>query len=256
MYKCTLALIGLIGATAAEHEIPDKLTRSYRQQFDDIDALLGRLTHDIKSYYCEEHSRTGSAGVGAAATPQFGAGATPQFLHQHLFPLQEARNIPFKPEKSSDSTLATGGAVGPMWFFDDGVSYSPEGVQPIIGWFKDVARHRATKNEEKAADPNFVPDTSGVTPDDVQNAILSNIHYSVFTHEIEMDEFGNGHQTWNSKTDCVSWDPNRCQHFPTMQLALYFEGTAPDKITFKPKDASTFVFWTPTADSCRDENEN
>ena len=111
MYKCTLALIGLIGATAAEPEIPDKLTRSYRQQFDDIDALLGRLTHDIKSYYCEEHSRTGSAGVGAAATPQF--------LHQHLFPLQEARNIPFKPEKSSDSTLATGGAVGPMWFFDE-----------------------------------------------------------------------------------------------------------------------------------------
>ena len=248
MYKCTLALIGLIGATAAEHEIPDKLTRSYRQQFDDIDALLGRLTHDIKSYYCEEHSRKGSTGVGAKAKPQF--------LHQHLFPLQEARNIPFKPEKSSDSTLAKGGAVGFMWYLNDGgESEMSEKEQPIIGWFEAVAEHRANKNsaEDQA---NFVPDTAGVTVEDVENAILSNIHYSVFTHEIEMDEFGNGHQTWNSKTDCVSWDPNRCQHFPTMQLALYFEGTAPDKITFKPKDASTFVFWTPTADSCRDENEN
>lgn len=248
MYKCTLALIGLIGATAAEHEIPDKLTRSYRQQFDDIDALLGRLTHDIKSYYCEEHSRTDSKGVGA--------GAKPQFLHQHLFPLQEARNIPFKPEKSSDSTLAKGGAVGFMWYLNDGgESYMPEKEQPIIGWFEAVADHRANKNSAENQ-ANFVPDTAGVTLEDVGNAILSNIHYSVFTHEIEMDEFGNGHQTWNSKTDCVSWDPNRCQHFPTMQLALYFEGTAPDKITFKPKDASTFVFWTPTADSCRDENEN
>lgn len=243
MYKCTLALIGLIGATA---EMPDKLTRSYRQQFDDIDALLGRLTHDIKSYYCEEHSRTGSTGEGAEAEPQF--------LHQHLFPLQEARNIPFKPEKSSDSTLTEGN--GPMWSSNDvGESVMSEDVG-IIGWFGEVATDRANKNEEKATDPNFVPDTAGVTPEDVDNAILSNIHYSVFTHEIEMDEFGNGHQTWNSKADCVSWDPNRCQHFPTMQLALYFEGTAPDKITFKPKDAATFVFWTPTADSCRDENEN
>ena len=248
MYKCTLALIGLIGATAAEHEIPDKLTRSYRQQFDDIDALLGRLTHDIKSYYCEEHSRKGSTGVGAKAKPQF--------LHQHLFPLQEARNIPFKPEKSSDSTLAKGGAVGFMWYLNDGgESEMSKEEQPIIGWFQLVAQHRADKNSVEAQ-ANFVPDTAGVTLEDVENAILSNIHYSVFTHEIEMDEFGNGHQTWNSKTDCVSWDPNRCQHFPTMQLALYFEGTAPDKITFKPKDASTFVFWTPTADSCRDENEN
>lgn len=245
MYKCTIALIGLIGATAAEPEMPDKLTRSYRQQFDDIDALLGRLTHDIKSYYCEEHSRTGSTGEGAEAEPQF--------LHQHLFPLQEARNIPFKPEKSSDSTLTEGN--GPMWSLDDvGESEMVKGI-PIIEWFKEVAQHRADKNsaEEQA---NFVPDTAGVTLEDVDNAILSNIHYSVFTHEIEMDEFGNGHQTWNSKADCVSWDPNRCQHFPTMQLALYFEGTAPDKITFKPKDAATFVFWTPTADSCRDENEN
>jgi len=248
MYKCTLALIGLIGATAAEHEIPDKLTRSYRQQFDDIDALLGRLTHDIKSYYCEEHSRKGSTGNGATAKPQF--------LHQHLFPLQEARNIPFKPEKSSDSTLAKGGAVGFMWYLNDGgESYMPEKEQPIIGWFEAVAKHRPDKNSAENQ-ANFVPDTAGVTEEDVKNAILSNIHYSVFTHEIEMDEFGNGHQSWNSKTDCVSWDPNRCQHFPTMQLALYFEGTAPDKITFKPKDASTFVFWTPTADSCRDENEN
>ena len=247
MYKCTLALIGLIGATAAEHEIPDKLTRSYRQQFDDIDALLGRLTHDIKSYYCEEHSRKGSTDVGAKAKPQF--------LHQHLFPLQEARNIPFKPEKSSDSTLAEGGAVGPIWTTEDGES-SMESPYPIWKWLNTLSRDRAAKNEDGKADPNFVPDTAGVTVEDVENAILSNIHYSVFTHEIEMDEFGNGHQTWNSKTDCVSWDPNRCQHFPTMQLALYFEGTAPDKITFKPKDASTFVFWTPTADSCRDENEN
>lgn len=242
MYKFTLALIGLIGATA---EIPDKLTRSYRQQFDDIDALLGRLTHDIKSYYCEEHSRKGSTGEGAEAEPQF--------LHQHLFPLQEARNIPFKPEKSSDSTLAVGN--GPMWSLNDGgESEMVKGI-PIIEWFKAVAQHRANKNsaEEQA---NFVPDTAGVTLEDVENAILSNIHYSVFTHEIEMDEFGDGHQSWNSKADCVSWDPNRCQHFPTMQLALYFEGTAPDKITFKPKDAATFVFWTPTADSCRDENEN
>lgn len=178
----------------------------------------------------------------------------PQFLHQHLFPLQEARNIPFKPEKSSDSTLTEGN--GPLWNLDDvGESKMLEG-EGIIEWFEKVAQDRADKNEEGKADPNFVPDTSGVTLEDVENAILSNIHYSVFTHEIEMDEFGNGHQTWNSKADCVSWDPNRCQHFPTMQLSLYFEGTAPDKITFKPKDAATFVFWTPTADSCRDEEKS
>ena len=230
MFKCTLALIGLIGTTA-EIETPVKLTRSYRQQFDDIDALLGRLTHDIKKYYCEEHSRQGNNGSGE--------GLEPKFLEQHLFPLQYARNIPFRPEDSTQASLKT--AKGTIW---------KAGKEESTFKHSDDNTFNTWLSGQVDDD-----DEQGITATDLENGILSDIYYSVFTHEIEMDEFGNGEKAWNAKADCVSWDPNICQHFPTIQLALYFDTAVPEKITFKPKDAATFVFWTPTADSCRDEEK-